>query len=132
MSGLLCITILANQNIAGFLHQTSGVCTIVWCFEFLFILIFVMNSQAVFLMVVMVSMALIQGAWSLSLEQLVDGAVDTIASVANTVYTNMNSQVVILMVVMVSLAFIQGAWAAPQNPIADFIHSVQTALANGK
>nr|CAD7406540.1 unnamed protein product [Timema poppensis] len=95
-----------------------------------------MNSQAVFLMVVMVSMALIQGAWSLSLEQLVDGAVDTIASVANTVYTNvrgiMNSQVVILMVVMVSLAFIQGAWAAPQNPIADFIHSVQTALANGK
>nr|CAD7257831.1 unnamed protein product [Timema shepardi]CAD7569515.1 unnamed protein product [Timema californicum] len=132
MSGLLCSTILANQNIAGFLRRTSGVCTIVLCFEFLFILAFVMNSQVVFLMVVMVTMALIQGAWSLSLDQLVDGAVDTIARVANTVYTNMNSQVVILMVVMVSMAFIQGAWSAPQNPLADIVSAFRNALANGK
>nr|CAD7462601.1 unnamed protein product [Timema tahoe] len=94
-----------------------------------------MNSQVVFLMVVMVSMALIQGAWSISLGEIVNGAKVAIESAANTIYSTvrgMNSQVIILMVVVVSMAFIQGAWSAPQNPLNDIIHAIQNAIANGK
>nr|CAD7427675.1 unnamed protein product [Timema monikensis] len=43
MSGLLCSTVLANQSIAAFLRRTSGGCTIVSCFERLFILAFVVS-----------------------------------------------------------------------------------------
>nr|CAD7409036.1 unnamed protein product [Timema poppensis] len=42
MSGLLCSTVLANQSIAGFLRRISG-CTIVSCFERLFILAYVVS-----------------------------------------------------------------------------------------